>query len=361
MKVFVLNTLAKGGAERVVAELVNYYAEKDQKNALILLYGSHDPAYKIHSNVDVTYLLKAPPKNRFLKLLYLLILPLLLNIKIYRIRSVANITAVYSNLPVSNLVCSLAGTRNHIMVVHSIWSKKFGSLLKRNFIKIMIKKSKIISVSNGIKTDLIKHFDIKSTNCSVIYNPFDAPRIRSLSKLEGNIELGGKYVLHVGRFDRLKRQDILISSFSQFNKRNEYQLVFLGEGPLKRELQKKCETLGLNARFIPWTDNPYSIIKRASLLVLCSDYEGFGNVLVEAMIVGTSIISTDCEYGPREILNGKLSNRLFPVGSERHLNKLMNEFIEVPVQPNDLNVQRFDINEIAHRYSTQPNILFKNN
>jgi glycosyltransferase involved in cell wall biosynthesis len=99
----------------------------------------------------------------------------------------------------------------------------------------------------------------------------------------------------------------------------------LGQGPLSALLATKSRSLGIEAAvdFLGFRENPLPLIKRASALVLSSDYEGFGNVIVEALGCGTPVISTDCPFGPAEILADGRFGRLVPVRDARALARAM--------------------------------------
>jgi glycosyltransferase involved in cell wall biosynthesis len=121
----------------------------------------------------------------------------------------------------------------------------------------------------------------------------------------------------VGRFVAQKRIDRLIQAFAAAVHRGlDANLILLGQGPLQHKLQRLADELGIKSRvfFAGFQPNPYPYIKAASALVMSSDYEGFGMVLLEAMALGTPVISTDCPSGPREILQDGRNGILTPVG-----------------------------------------------
>lgn len=96
--------------------------------------------------------------------------------------------------------------------------------------------------------------------------------------------------------------------------------------------------------------NPYSWIKYARALVLSSDFEALPGVLIEALICGTPVVSTDCPSGPNEILTGPLAHWLTPVNDPQALAEKIQEVLDHPYQP-DLNaLQRFEIHTILQQY-----------
>jgi len=169
----------------------------------------------------------------------------------------------------------------------------------------------IITVSEGIKNDLNELGVKKKDNISVIYNPVS---IKDYTPLKIAIEDISKYweegfankILAVGSLKRQKNFLNLVEAFSRLpdDKKSNSQVTILGEGNERQKIQEMISNLNLQDQIIlrgfkldprPWFDS-------ANLFVLSSSWEGFGNVLVEAMQSRLPIVSTDCPSGPREIL-----------------------------------------------------------
>lgn len=95
------------------------------------------------------------------------------------------------------------------------------------------------------------------------------------------------------------------------------RLLILGQGEEREALVALAAELGITSRvdFVGFVTNPLPYIRAAAGLILSSTYEGFGNVLVEALGCGTPVVSTDCPYGPSEILDGGRYGQLVPVGN----------------------------------------------
>jgi len=113
-------------------------------------------------------------------------------------------------------------------------------------------------------------------------------------------------IISVGRMNNTqKRFDRLIDAFSSIaNKYPLWHVDIYGEGILQESLEKQIKDLGLIGRVIvhPSTSNIYAEYLQSELFVLSSDYEGFGLVIVEAMSCGVPVISTNCPFGPSEII-----------------------------------------------------------
>ena len=115
------------------------------------------------------------------------------------------------------------------------------------------------------------------------------------------------------------------------------RLLVLGYGSqeeVARELSRELR-LGDACRFLGYCENPLPWIRCADLLVLCSDSEGFGLVLVEAMGCGTQVVSTDCPDGPSEVLNDGQFGRLVPMGDAEALASAIQASLTSPVARQD--------------------------
>ena len=122
----------------------------------------------------------------------------------------------------------------------------------------------------------------------------------------------------------------LIRAFSEVRKKHVAKLVFLGEGPLKEELEDLAKTLGVgdSLSFPGFVSNPWSYMSRSHAFVLSSRWEGFGRVIVEAMASGTPVISTDCDYWPGEINTSGRSGLLVPVDDVERLAEAIEKVLD---------------------------------
>jgi len=131
-----------------------------------------------------------------------------------------------------------------------------------------------------------------------------------------------RVILGAGRFTAQKGFDVLIRAFRTILGRiPDCRLVIVGDGPDRGKLEGLVRDLGLAERVdLPgYTKNPYSFMKNADLYVLSSRYEGLAMTLIEAMALGTPVVSTDCPSGPAEVLDGGRFGTLVPVADHQAL------------------------------------------
>lgn len=178
----------------------------------------------------------------------------------------------------------------------------------------------IVAVSYGVADDLARVMGVGSDRIQVIYNPVLLPQVLTQAKEPVNHPWFAPgeppVILGVGRLTPQKGFPTLIRAFARVRQTMAARLVILGEGPDLEQLQALAEDLGVadSVAFPGFLINPYAYMAKSAVFVMSSVYEGLGNVLIEAMGVGTPVISTDCKSGPSEILAKGKYGALTPVG-----------------------------------------------
>jgi len=222
--------------------------------------------------------------------------------------------------------------------IHNTLSKESTdtySFIKGQFklykLRRQLKGLNLIAVSKGVQDDALNIVKLKPKSIQTIYNPIDIHTIQKLANNNHNIKYQD-YIIHIGRFVSQKRHDRLIRAYLQSNINGK--LLLIGQGPLKEQSKELVSTLGLtdNVIFHDQLQNPYPFIKNAKLLILSSDYEGLGFVLLEALALQTPIISTDCPHGPKEIFKNYISENLIAIDDE---DALARQIHKVYTHPDD--------------------------
>jgi glycosyltransferase involved in cell wall biosynthesis len=177
----------------------------------------------------------------------------------------------------------------------------------------------IVAVSDGVADDLAKSIKMRRERVQVIYNPIVTPELFE----KASIPLDHPWfrpgqppvLLAVGRLTGQKAFDVLIRAFALVRKDRDLRLLILGEGEERPSLEAliKEHQLEQDVSLPGFVTNPYAYMKQAAAFILSSRWEGLPTVMVEAMALGTPIISTDCPSGPQEILMGGKFGRLVPV------------------------------------------------
>ena len=315
----IIPSLRGGGAEKTVSRL-SYELDK-RYNLYIILFNNINKVYEVKGHVID---LKLPASNniftkslRFLKKLILL----------KEIKNEYEIDISISFMEGPNILNILSRSNDKIIVsVRNYLTKstKGKEQIYVPFIKFFYNKADhIISASKTVEKDLINNFNVKSNKVQTIYNFLDIDNIKE--KMMEEIEDEYKYIfnkqvlINVGRLEEQKGQEYLIKSFKYVNDYNpDINLILLGKGLLFDKLQKLIKDLDLqdNVFLLGFKSNPYKFMYHSKMYLNSSLYEGFGNVITEAMTCDLPVITADCPSGVNEIIspntiNGTINNYPF--------------------------------------------------
>jgi glycosyltransferase involved in cell wall biosynthesis len=326
-----LMDLDGGGAERVMINLARGFAEQGLNVDLVLV------------NPEGPYLSQLPEKVRVVQLessRLILSLPALVRY-LKQERPPVLISALEDTNMVALWAKKLAAVSTQVVVtVHNHLSReaKNATTLKRRLTPQLVKwfypaADMIVAVSQGVAENLVE-IGLPSNKIKAIYNPIVTPELSK--KLQESVAhpwfSPGQppVILGVGRLEKQKDFPTLIHAFAKVRQQHQPRLMILGEGTERSHLESLVQELGLaeDVVFPGFVANPYAYMVRASVLVLSSAWEGFGNVLVEAMAAGIPVVSTDCESGPAEILANGQYGKLVAVGDSEGMAKAIAQTLE---------------------------------
>lgn len=239
----------------------------------------------------------------------------------YILKNIGAPNFVLSNLEMSDKIMAHSQLNNVAIIIRNNVTVKNGLSLQKldrdnkNFkwINEVYSKKPCICLSKGLENDLHKLLDTPPVT-QTINNPFDKisilqmaeePLPNDLNVLTNSILDSGDYLLHIGSFKAQKAHDVLLKAYAKSSQK--YPLILLGKGKLMEQMRQLAIELDIGERvhFLGFHGNPYPILRKAKAMVLSSHYEGFVRVVVESLVVGTPVISTDCPFGPNEVLPKK--------------------------------------------------------
>lgn len=193
---------------------------------------------------------------------------------------------------------------------------------------------RVVGCSRPVSDDLRQKFGLKNVTC--ISNIVDFSRIRACATAEIDQDLKEIYLqavpvlINVAALERQKGHEVLLKAHAKVLATGlAHHLVLVGEGTQREPLVELAEELCVSdtVHFAGYRKNPYSLIARASALVLSSHMEGFALVLAEALALGVPVVSTDCESGPREVLRDGKFGLLVPVNDDSRLAEAMSRIL----------------------------------
>ncbi len=311
-----LTALDGGGAERVILNLATGFTDLGIEVDLLLV------------KAEGAYISQIPPKVRLIDFQQKRLLNSIFCLVDYLKKEQPNalLTALDTNVIAAWVRRWSRVSTQTIVTVHNNLSleSKYGDSIKRKLTARFARwfypwADSIVAVSKGVAKDLIE-IGLPKEKIQVIYNPIVDSKL--IAKLQEPLDHPWfkaeqpPVILGVGRLTKQKDFATLLKAFSIVRRKMPARLMILGEGEERLSLESLIKELNLefDVSLIGFVDNPYKYMSKASLLVLSSVWEGFGNVLVEAMAAGIPVLSTNCPSGPAEILAYGKYGQLVSVG-----------------------------------------------
>lgn len=334
---FFLPSLAGGGAERVMLNLAQGFAERGYAVDLVLATKTGPYLGDVPDSVRLVGLDRSRVSLSVPKLISYLSAerPEV----VISAMTHCNVAAIAASL-LSRGSIPVIGTEHVALLESQIHMDRRVEWLLQPLARILYPRARcIIAVSYGVANQLYASLKLEKEKLAVVYNPVVGESLLQSS----NERLDDPWfeasappvVLAVGRLSTQKDFGTLVRAFSLVRRRRQARLLILGEGEKRDELQRLVDALSLSTdtQLMGFVRNPYKYMKNAKVFVLSSRYEGLGNVIIEAMACGTPIVSTDCPSGPAEILENGRWGRLVPVGDAEAMASAIEAVLDEAVHP----------------------------
>lgn len=344
---FLIGALSPGGAERVISNLSNQLI--DTYDIVIITFKKSSPFYSLDDRIKVIYCKEFIDKPKSflssLKLNYQLTKKVSSIIKQEKINLIigfitsANIIAVIAAK--LNRIPSIISERNNPIIVKE---SKFWDTLRRIFYP---KASKLVLQTAGVKQ--FYNNKVQDKNIVIIPNPISP----ELLLARNNNITKEKIILSIGRLEKHKRHDLTIKAFKNI-KQEGWKLIIAGVGPEEDELRKyiKKNQLTDKVELVGKITEIETYYNKSKIFVFSSQYEGYPNVLIEAMSFGIPTISSNCDFGPSDIITEGENGFLFPVDDQNELEKRLESLI------NDENLrEKFSKNSILKTKKFKTNLV----
>ncbi len=337
---FILQDFSGGGAERVFINIANGYYELGHHVTFIL--GQKSGVYfdAINKNIEIQDI-KARTIFSYIQRL----------IAVFKKTDYTHIFTASDNISIaaviakkiafnkSCLICTLHYNLPFILSTLPLKNKLWVTFTNKY---IIAKANKMVAVSNGVAEGFREAIKKQVPHLSVIYNPVFDNGIYAKSKepIEESLFKNGKTTLiNIGRLIEQKNKPLLLHSFAKVKKQEpNIQLVILGEGSLLNSLKKLAQDLQISedVYFLGFKQNPYKYLANSHLFVLSSFFEGLPTVIIEALAIGTNVVSTNCKSGPFEILEAGKNGWLSGVNNSDSLAEKIMEALSAPKPANQL-------------------------
>ncbi len=349
-----LPSLSGGGAERVMLTLANGFSSDDIQVDLVL------------ANATGPYLRDIAPDVRLIDLHAARVLKSLLGLIRYlrRERPDAMLTAMTHANIAAMLAIWLSGVKTRLVISERVDIsdlEKTENFMKRSFISWLMRITyssayRLVAVSKGVASGIVDSVKLPAELVDVIYNPVNLKLIDTLSREIPThpwlLDSGPPVIIAAGRLSEQKDFALLIKAFAELRRDMSARLIIIGEGEERENLTALIHALGQQAdiKLPGFVENPYSWMRSASLFVLSSRWEGLPNALIEAMVCGVPVVSTDCPSGPAEILENGKWGKLVPVGGQQQLAAAMAEALHNPEPAPFQSLQKFSMEMAIAKY-----------
>ena len=353
--VLAISSLSGGGAERVMTEMANYWAAKGERVALVTLSASHADHYVLDKTVNRVALDLLWESNNLLESVGNNIARV---IQLRRTIRAIRPDVVISFVEETNvrILASLLGSGIPVVVSERTNPTQYKVGRAWDFLRRVLYPFARALV---VQTDDVRRWAEHVTSPRKIHVIPNFIQIRKAYDVPAEKSLGFRRIIGVGRLGFEKGFDSLIEAFALSGAASRgWRLTILGEGPERNALEELVERIGLSdAVDLPGSvADPTSWLRSSEIFVLSSRFEGFPNVLLEAMACGMPVIAFDCPSGPSTIVRHGVDGLLVPTGDTRALASTIRALIENPEERKRLArraqevIGRFEIDAIMNQW-----------
>jgi glycosyltransferase involved in cell wall biosynthesis len=224
---------------------------------------------------------------------------------LFALTDIHNLIALAAIRPLRHRPKVILGIQNTISQAYARRFNPVHRLILRAIPRYYPLADRLVAISQGVARDMLNLAPVLREKTEVIYNIGMDEQLEDLLKAGGVERPADKpLLLACGRLTYQKGYPYLIRAFAEVLQAREASLWILGEGKMRQQLAEMIRQYQLedHVHLLGFQPNPYPYMAAADVFVLSSVYEGFGNVLVEAMACETAVVATDCPFGPAEII-----------------------------------------------------------
>lgn len=358
-------SLRLGGAAKIALNLCEFYMENDTDVSLILTGGQ--PGEEVFTGIPAGVNLITIPGSGLNRWLQLMLKIGYLAYHFRRLKASAILAVRHDATLLSSLGWKLAGRPGKFFIREI---NPISKTLNRKAAVIRLLQAAyasadgVIANSKAVELALAEKNWLAEEKIHVVDNPVLTPGLYAKAAMPvDDAWITGRrvpLVVTIGRLQKMKDHESLIKAFKLVKKKVDCRLMIIGEGEEMENLKSMVDNLelGESVRLVGGLENPYPYLREADLFVLTSKYEGFGNVLVEALSLGKKVVSTDCVGGPAYILNYGAYGALVPVGAVEDIAEAIVTSLSIPVDEERLirRARDFSVEVAGKKYSR---IMFK--
>lgn len=322
---FFIPTLSGGGSEKVTLQLLQHIGKRKFSPSLVLFEKKGQYLEALPSSIPIFELKKRKHKKA---------LPWIVMFRLKKLIKKEKPDVFVSLMCYTNtlaLIVKIMGRVQPKIIISErtstyIYEGRFINFLRSLAIRFLYPKAdKIVFPSRDMADKIMKSYGVEKQKVNIIPNPVDIATIteRSQEIIEDPVyQAKNNIIIAIGRLSKEKGFLYLIKAIALLSKQGiNCELVILGDGAEKISLQNLSKDLRVEERvhFLGFQSNPYKYLAHSKIFVLSSLYEGFPNVLLEAMALGVPSIATRCPTGPEEIITDEVNGLLIPPADEKAL------------------------------------------